>query len=62
MRIENVAKELKENRQKIKRLLNKVEKEEKKWNELRQWILNHPNIEINCYEILNKIDNLEENK
>lgn len=62
MRIESVAKELTENRQKIKRLLNKVEKEEKKWDELKQWVVDHPNNEINCYELLNKIDNLRENK
>lgn len=62
MRIESVAKELTENRQKIKRLLNKVEKEEKKWDELKQWVVDHPNNEINYYELLNKIDNLKENK
>ena len=62
MRIESVAKELTENRQKIKKLLNKVEKEEKKWDELKQWVVDHPNYEINCYELLNKIDNLRENK
>lgn len=62
MRIESVAKELTENRQKIKKLLNKVEKEEKKWKELRQWVVDYPNYEINCYELLNKIDNLRENK
>lgn len=62
MRIESVAKELTENRQKIKELLNKVQKEEKKWDELKQWVVDHPNYEINYYELLNKIDNLRENK
>lgn len=62
MRIESVAKELTENRKKIKKLLNKVEREEKKWDELKQWIVDHPNNEINYYELLNKIDNLKENK
>ena len=62
MRIESVAKELTENRQKIKRLTNQLAKEQNNWIELKQWVVDHPNYEINYFELLNKIDNLRENK
>lgn len=58
MRIENVAKELLQNRQDIKKLKNQLEKEQERWEKLKAWLTEQPSTEINYFKIMDKIQEI----